>query len=201
VLADTIIAAAGASASLAAVVYARKTVAESIQGRKDGGKAHREQMAELAKARQDASQQSGAQLLEMVNAGSAAANQHAVEMDDRRRMAETEAQNRRIVQLERISELVLEIVDTARAEFRDQPPPLSPGHTGSRLYGMFRRLNNALASFAALGGDVPQPVMNFAHDGPLNARNHGALLSIVGNGVDALDAIQFRITGIRQLNE
>jgi hypothetical protein len=174
VLADTIIAAAGASASLAAVVYARKTVAESIQGRKDGGKAHREQMAELAKARQDASQQSGAQLLEMVNAGSAAANQHAVEM---------------------------EIVDTARAEFRDQPPPLSPGHTGSRLYGMFRRLNNALASFAALGGDVPQPVMNFAHDGPLNARNHGALLSIVGNGVDALDAIQFRITGIRQLNE
>lgn len=199
----TFFAAVSAGAAVAAVVFAKRTVEEATtaarqfdDAQKEAERHHTEAMMQMAQAREAARQQSMAQLMEMSSAASLDSARHHVEMEARHRIAAEEAESHRLVQLERVSELLLEIVHVARDEYRNPPPPLSPGVTGSRLFAMLRRLDNALAALAALGGEVPGRVMDFAHDAPMRARSRESVLSIVGDGIAALDAIQTTISGI-----
>jgi hypothetical protein len=158
-----------AIATVRAVIYARRTVLESQQARADARKAHEAQIAEMAKGT------------------AAAAEQHRVEMEDRKQFADAEALSRRVLQLERISELVLQIINVARDEHRDPPERLGAATTGSKLPAMLRRLSDAVAAFVALDGIYRE------RTGELARRGFGAgaqAITILGDGIDALDEIQ-----------
>lgn len=91
------------------------------------------------------------------------------------------------MQLERISELLLGIVNLAREEHQHPPQPLGPALSGSRLPAMMRRLENAVAAFVALDGINPDQTSELAR------RGYGAgsnAMRIVGEGIEALDEIQ-----------
>ena len=164
-----------ATATVWAVVYARRTVAEAQKGRAEAREAHAAQMAEISRAT------------------AAAAEQHRAEMDDREQFGDAEALNRRIVELERISELLLQIVDVARDEHRHPPERLGTAVTGSRPPAMLRRLQNAVAAFGALDGVYPE------RTGELARRGFGGgmqAITLVGEGIDALDEVQQIMLGV-----
>ncbi len=168
-LASAIATVVAATATVWAVVYARRTVAEAQQGRAEAREAHAAQMAETSRAT------------------AAAAEQHRAEMDDREQFGDAEALNRRIVELERISELLLQIVDVARDEHRQPPERLGTAVTGSRLPAMLRRLQNAVAAFVALDGVYPERTAELARRGFGGGMQ---AITLVGEGIDALDEVQ-----------
>jgi hypothetical protein len=164
-----------ATATVWAVIYARRTVAEAQEGRAEASAAHEAQMSEMGRAI------------------AAAAEQHRTEMADRNQVAKTEAVGRRVEQLERMSELLLQIVDVARNEHCHPPEPLSEAVGGSQLAAMLKRLQNAVAAFVELGGSYPE------RTGELARRGFGRgdqAIRLVGEGVDALSEIAMITLGL-----
>jgi hypothetical protein len=164
---ETISGVVAAVAAVGAVYFARDTVQQSIEGRKDADKHH------------------DAQIAEMKAATVASAEQHRIEMKDRNRLAEADKRNQQLMQLDRVAELLRQIADVARDEHRNHPEPLAPGHTGSKLPIMCMRLENAL--HVLVGLDLPNPPKTYEL-----AETRGRLSPIlsVGDAVDALYEIQ-----------
>lgn len=103
---DAIATIVAAVAALLAVYFARKTVGEAEEARRESRKAHAEEMAEMRAA------------------GEAAAAQHRAEMAERQRAFDADLVLRRLAQLEQISALLLHLVEVARTEYFEPPPPL-----------------------------------------------------------------------------
>lgn len=127
-----------AVAALVTIYFARKTVLESTEARRDSHNAHVEEMAETTAATK------------------AAAAQHRAEMDERKRTFEADIVLRRLAQLEQVSELLLHLVEVARTEYFQPPEPLrlEGGQvvTTTRVPAIQARLRTAVAILKKLGG-------------------------------------------------
>jgi hypothetical protein len=164
-----------AVAAVIALRFARATVKESQQARADNQLAHMEEMSEAAR-----------QTL-------AAAQQYQAEATERARAEAAALVDRRLEQLERISDLLLLIVDVARDETRAPPERLGPGITGTRLPAILMRLENAVSVLDSLGG--PQP----AKAAELAERGYGAgsqPIQWVGDGIEALREVRSLVSSV-----
>lgn len=168
-----------AVAALVTILYARATVREARDGRRENRGAHLEEIAEMRQA-------TTAAVAEQQAATEASAAQHRVEMAERDRALAAELAVQRLTQLDRISELLLLLADVARDEARNPPERLAPAISGTRLPGILRRLRNAITVLEALGG----PELLAA--GPLARRGYGGgsdAVSFLGDALDALEEI------------
>jgi hypothetical protein len=148
-----------------AVHWARQTVKDGETASREAADRHDEQIAEMRAAT------------------TAAAAQHSAEMADRERLAAVENADRQLVQLERISDLIMDILNRAREEHINPPPNIGLGLTGSQLAPMCIRLENALA--ALYGRAMPSPVK--ARD--LASRGRGAGTPASNTYAMAVDAL------------
>ncbi len=125
-----------AGAALITIWYARATVGEARAARREASDAHTEEVAEQRSALQ---------------ASTAA---HQEQMRERERALATEIKLQRIVQLERVAEVLTDLADTARAE-AIQPPgrPVTDqsGQRMTRIPAVLARLRVAVALLDALG--------------------------------------------------
>jgi hypothetical protein len=81
--------------------------------------------------------------------------QHEEDMAESARASARATDQERPLQLDRISALLLEIIDVARDEARNPPTKRGAAITGTRLTAMLLRLANAVEVLRALGGPVP----------------------------------------------
>jgi hypothetical protein len=124
-----------ALAALAAVLFARETVSETREGRREARDAHAKQLHEQR------------QLLE------ASSRAHEAEMAERARAFASELVLQRLAQRGRIHELVGEVADIARIEIGSQPPPTGVGiGRWTRVNGALVRLEAAVVIWERLGG-------------------------------------------------
>jgi hypothetical protein len=164
-----------ASAAVIALRFARATVKESQEARGANQLAHYEEMEEASRRTLAAAQQYQAEVAERAQAEAA----HLID--------------RRLEQLERISDLLLLIVDVARDETRNPPERLGPGITGTRLPAILMRLDNAVSVLESLGGPKPAKATTLAE------RGFGAgsqPIQWVGDGIDALREVRSVVTGV-----
>lgn len=80
-----------------------------------------------------------------------AAERHQIQMDQRERVAAADLLEQRLRQLERVSDLVREIIETASTVSR----PLDHDFANARIEAMCRRLQNAIFTVEALGMSFP----------------------------------------------
>ncbi len=126
-----------AGAALITVGFAWATVREARAARREASDAHKEEMAEQRHALQ---------------ASTAA---HQEQMRERQRALATEIKLQRVVQLERVAEVLTDLADTARAEAIQPPGRSVSDSSGRRLTGIpavLARLRTAVALLDALGG-------------------------------------------------
>ena len=164
-----------ASAALIALRFARATVRESQEARAANQLAHHEEMEEASRRTLAAEQQYRAEVKERAQAEAA----HLVD--------------RQLEQLERISDLLLLIVEVARDETRNPPERLGPGITGTRLPGILMRLDNAVSVLDSLGGPKPTKAASLAE------RGYGAgsrPIQWVGDGIDALLEVRSVVSSV-----
>lgn len=158
-------AAAAAFFAWRAVHWARQTVRDGETASREAADRHDEQIAEMRAAT------------------TAAAAQHQAEMADRQQMAALETADLLLAQLERISDLIMDILNQAREEDIHPPDNVGPGLTGSKLAPMCIRLENALA--AIYGRAMPSPIK--ARD--LASRGRGAGTPPINTFAMAVDAL------------
>jgi hypothetical protein len=127
-----------AAAALVTIYFARKTVEEAKQARREQHRAHGEEMSQLREA------------------AKASAAQHRAEMDERQRAYAADLVLRRLAQLEKVSGLLLYLVEVARSEYFAPSAPLhlEGGQivTTTRLPAIQARLRTAVAILKELGG-------------------------------------------------
>ena len=135
---ETASAVVAAVAAVGAVYYARDTVKLALQGGRDAREQHAEQIAELRAANE------------------ASAAQHRIEMEARISAAEVRFNDRRMEQLQRVSDLVAEFIDAGLVEARDGPPIMAPDDPDpikpSRLPALYSRLRTEVVALTMYGG-------------------------------------------------
>jgi len=136
-----------ALAALVTVYYARATVLQARDARREASAAHNEEMAREA------------QLLEATRAA------HAQEMAERERALERELWLQRLAQLAKLQDLLWEAADVGRLEI-STPPERIEGQVGTwtRLTGVLVRVEAALVSLEALGGPLLPEIRRMAID-------------------------------------
>ena len=161
---------AAAVAALVAVLYARETVIDARQARKEASADHRDQMAEERTAME------------------AATAAHHEEMAERRRSLDAEVTLQRIVQVERVADVLVDLMDAARAE-GIAPPPFFEASTirATRIPGLLSRLRAALALLDALGGPPLLGASGIANTGYGGGSSPTPL---IGSTLDALREIE-----------
>jgi hypothetical protein len=126
-----------ALAALITIWYARATVGEARTARREATAAHAEDLAEQRRALETS------------------AASHQQQMQQRAQALATELKLQRIVQLERIAEVLTDLADIARDEAIAPPPrPVSypTAFRMSRIPAALARLRTAVALLDALGG-------------------------------------------------
>jgi hypothetical protein len=138
VVVETASAVVAAVAAVGAVFYARDTVKLALKGGQDAREQHAEQIAELRAANE------------------ASAAQHRIEMEARISAAETRFNDRRMEQLQRVSDLVAEYVDAGLSEARDTPRARASDGPDpikrSRLPALYSRLRTEIIALTMYGG-------------------------------------------------
>ena len=122
-----------AAAALTAILYARSTVKEA--------RTTSAQLGEIGKAAQAGVTEQRATVETLGTA-------HREEMAERARALEAELVGRRLAQLERVSEVLLELVDVTQAEYVAPPYQLEPGKTLTRVPALLIRVQGAVAILA-----------------------------------------------------
>ncbi len=143
ILADAWSAVGGIAAVVAAVAalitigFAWATVRQASAARREASNAHTEEMAEQRRA---------------LEASTAA---HQEQLRERERALAAEIKLQRVVQLQRVAEVLTDLADAARAEAIQPPGRPVTDQTGRRLTGIptvLARLRTAVALLDALGG-------------------------------------------------
>jgi hypothetical protein len=126
-----------ALAALITIWYARATVGEARAARQEASDAHAEEMAEQRRALQ------------------ASTTAHQEQMREREQALAAEVKLQRVVQLERVAEVLTDLAGTAQAEATHPPGRPVTDQAGRRLTGIpavLARLRAAVALLDALGG-------------------------------------------------
>jgi hypothetical protein len=165
-----------ATAALVTILYARATVQEAQRGRRESRANHVEAIAEQK------------------TMAAAFSSAHAEQMADRQRAHDADARLQRLAQMERISELLLSVIDAARAEALEPPPLLTPPSQfrATRIPAMLARLGVALTILDQLAG----PRLELASD--LAVRGYGPgsnAMQVVGDAISALKQIESIVRG------
>jgi len=161
-----------AAAALTAILYARSTVKEA--------RTTSAQLGEIGKAAQAGVTEQRATVETLGTA-------HREEMAERARALEAELVGRRLAQLERVSEVLLELVDVTQAEYVAPPYQLEPGKTLTRVPALLIRVQGAVAILAHLGG--PE-LVNAKQLGRSAYRGRDLLPQVRGVAIDALSEIE-----------
>jgi hypothetical protein len=169
-----------AGAALATIFYARVTVGEARQGRQESRVAHEEEMQERR------------------TAAEAYAAAQREEMSERERSRESDLRLQRVLQVERISQLLLDLVNTAQHEWANPPPQYAPPMplTLTGIPAILVRLGVALEVLVSLGGP------EVAKARQLVAEGYGGGMApskVVGGGIDALREIDSLVRNDEQL--
>lgn len=167
-----------AAAALVTIIYARATVQVAREARQE---ARRDHAQSLAAEREAAS----AAVAEQRAAIEAAAAAHHEEMADRARAFEAEIVLERIVQLERIADVLSELVDVARDEHVSPPPQLAPPSPfrATRLPAMLERVRTGMSILAALGAPELPALTRLVNEGANYISNP---MQLVALGRDSL---------------
>jgi hypothetical protein len=187
-----------AVAALVTIHFARQTVDEARAGRRESHNYHEEEMRAARDAAEVAEARHKAELRELEFGRLAGQGQHEENMAERTRASARARDEERLLQLDRISALLLEIIDVARDEARDPPEKLGAAITGTRLPAMLLRLANAVEVLRALGGPVPELAADFANSG-YSAGSQA--IRYLGEGIDALRDIQRVVDEQRRRND
>jgi hypothetical protein len=123
-----------AGAALVTVYFAKRTVAEAEQARKEASTAHIEELGEERK------------LLETTTSA------HEAEMAARDRALATQLALQRLAQLGTITDVLREITDIARDEEAHPPPRTVAGQPLSRIPSRMLQLGAALSVYERIGG-------------------------------------------------
>lgn len=105
-----------ALATVVAVIYARKTVAEAHAARQDSHSAHEAEMEQLKRAREAAAGQHEEQIRELQFAAAAAYSGHEEQMRQRDAVFRHDLTVRRLSQMQRVAEVLFALIGAARAE-------------------------------------------------------------------------------------
>ena len=162
----------GAAAVLIAVLYARETVREARAARAEAHADHLETIREQEKATD------------------AARDAQRVEMADRERAYQAERALQRGAQVQRIADLLLELVEVARDEDLNPPPMASGGaFRSTRIPALVIRLRGALGHLAALGGPALETTEKLARE----RQTGDSPLTTLGDAVSSLAEIEFAV--------
>lgn len=177
-----------AFAALITIVYARRTVVESRQGRREAQAAHREDLEEARVARVQSEEAHKQNVAQQQRARQDFADAHREQMSERAAATATEIRLQRVLQAKRVAEVLMDLIETARAEHLNPPPSLAPPSPirASRIPALLARLQNTVTVLESLGG--PRLVVG----GQLAAEGHtpGSIeMRYVGKGIDALREI------------
>lgn len=180
-----------AISALVTIGYARATVREARRARKESRDAHEEEITELRSATKAA-------IAEQRAAAEASAAAHREEMHERDRALRADLTLQRIGQVERISQLLLSLVETAREESINPPPPLSPPMPlrATKVPAMLVRLGVAVSILDSLGGPELLVANKLARQGYGGGSNP---MEVVGSGLDALREIDSLVRNHDQL--
>jgi hypothetical protein len=151
-----------AGAALVTVVYARATVIQARVGRREAKDAHAEETRQQA------------QLLEATRTA------HEQEIVEREKALASEMFLQRLVHLGRITDLLGDVADVARAEEID-PPPTTAGT-------MMARLEDAITIFESLGGPPLAAAEKLSRE---DRMPNTPPMRILGDAMSALDEIAF----------
>jgi hypothetical protein len=185
--------------ALATLVYARETVLDAQRGQAEARTQHEAAMGQQMQllegfeaARRDALAQHEAAMrhqseqLETFKAVRAdAATQHGTQMAERARSLETEVEIRRVDQLQRVVDLLVQLHEVARSEALEAPPPWDSAAVESRIPLIQSQLRSALQILRRLGGGANNFVSQAA---TMRARDGGTivLLNTVARGLDSI---------------
>jgi hypothetical protein len=160
-----------AGAALVTVIYARATVIQARAGRREAKDAHAEETRQQA------------QLLEATRMA------HEQEMVEREKALASEMFLQRLVHLGRITDLLGDVADVARAE-EINPPPTTEGTMIrlTRTTGMLARLEAAITIFESLGGPALATAEKQSRKGRMA---NTPPMRILGDAMSALDEIAF----------
>lgn len=149
-----------ALAALVTVYYARATVLQAHQARREATAAHSEEMAREA------------QLLE------ATKDAHEQEMAARKHALDRELWLQRLTQLGKLQNLLWEAADIARSEISNRPERIA-GQPGAwtRLTGVFVRVEAAVVSLEVLEGPSLPKIRQMAVDCRQIGRHPGQVVS------------------------
>ena len=151
-----------AAAALVTIIYARATVHEARQTRDESHQAHLEEMTDRRAAAETS------------------AVMHHDEMQARDRALAAELSLQRIVQVGRVVDALLDLVDTARKELDDPPPLLSRDHPirMTRIPHRQMQLRVAVELLDRLGGPTFAKTQELAKDAFIaDGRNPTAVIS------------------------
>lgn len=158
--------------ALVTIFYARSTVQEA--------KKTSEQLDEIGKAAQSGVTEQRATVETLGTA-------HREEMAERARALDAELLVPRLAQLERASEVLLELVDVTQAECVAPPYQLEPGKTLTRVPALLIRLQGAVEILARLGGSELVTVKQLGRSAD---SGRDLLPQVRGVAIDALSEIK-----------
>lgn len=170
-----------AVAALITVIYARATVVAAREAREE---AHRDHGQALA-AEREAAREAVAEQRAAIDAAAAA---HREEMADRTRTFKAEIILQRIVQLERVADVLSELIEVAQQEHLNPPAQVAPPSpfTATRIPAMIQRLRTSLAILDTLGAPALPQCTQLTDQGAQMGTNK---LRIVSMSIDGLREI------------
>jgi hypothetical protein len=122
-----------AMATIVAVVYARRTVSEAHAARTDSHAAHEAEMRQMERARNAAAAQHKEQLSELQVAAAATYSAHEEQMRQQEAVFQHDLTVRRLGQMQRVAQVLFELIGAAREETRHESPKYDFGN--GRLLG------------------------------------------------------------------
>ena len=159
-----------AAAALVAIGYARATVREARLARQEAHLAHTEEVAEQR------------------NAAEASMMAHQEETRQRREALAEEVRLQRVMQSERVAEILMRLADTAREELVNPPPQINGTPARATVIpAVLRRLGVAITLLQALGGPEVLSAMQLTRAG---YRGTDSPMKMVSGAVNALDEIE-----------
>jgi hypothetical protein len=187
VIANTVAAIAAVAAVVASLVTVRRagqTILEAREARRESQAAHTEEIAELQKVRE-------ATVVELRAVAAASSAAHRDEMEERKRAFEADLVLRRVIQMQAAANVITRLIDAARADHLDQPPPLGEGlpFRATRIPALQAHLRVALRALESLRG----PKLPLT-DQLLQARAQFPM-EVVGAGTSALAEIDQLLGG------